>query len=220
MPPQLSEGALKVTFSYNHHSQKQTQIFAQVIMSGGQVDKPIMQVLNSKQVNSNQPDKKRFRLLLSDGLNTISFAMVTTHITEQNTTGEIPDLSIIRMNNYITSVVNNTGRVGERRVLVIISFDILAEGHLSGGKIGSPIALPDTVMQENGAASANGAQKSSNGTASGGSFYGGGGAKPSVATTSADLNETALANALINPISSISPYSNKYGGRCGVIFIK
>lgn len=171
-------------------------------MSGGQVEKPIMQVLSSKQVNANQPDKMRFRLLLSDGIYTISFAMVTTHISDQNASGEIPDYSVIRVNNYITSVINNTGRSGEKRVLVILSFDILLKGDAAVGKIGNPVPLPDVLTQESGSAAA---PKSSNGSTNGSSL---GPAKPTLAATS-NLNESVLETSLINPISSISPYSNK-----------
>lgn len=49
-------------------------------MTGGQVSSPVMQVLSSKQVNCNQADKVRYRLLLSDGKHTISFAMLTTQV--------------------------------------------------------------------------------------------------------------------------------------------
>lgn len=166
-------------------------------MSGGQVEKPIMQVLSSKQVNSNQPDKVRYRLLLSDGIYTISFAMVTTHINEQGGTGEIPDYSIIKINNFITSVINNTGRGGEKRVLVILNYDTLMRGDPSVGKIGSPVPLPDGVTQESNGPKV---MKPTINT-------------PTVAVTSettASLNQSSFENSLVNPISSISPYSNKY----------
>lgn len=169
-------------------------------MSGGQVEKPVMQVLSSKQVNANQPDKMRFRLLLSDGVYTISFAMVTTHIGDVNGSGEIPDYSVIRINNFITSVINNAGKAGEKRVLVILSYDVLLKGDASVGKIGSPVPLPDVLTQEGGAV----VQKTPNGSSSSSL----GGVKASVAPTES-LNQSLLENSLINPISSISPYSNK-----------
>lgn len=169
-------------------------------MSGGQVEKPVMQVLSSKQVNANQPDKMRFRLLLSDGIYTISFAMVTTHIGDANGSGEIPDYSVIRINNFITSVINNAGKTGEKRVLVILSYDVLLKGDASVGKIGSPVPLPDVLTQESSAT----AQKATNGSSNSSL----GGAKPALAP-SESLNQTSLENSLINPISSISPYSNK-----------
>lgn len=175
-------------------------------MSGGQVEKPVMQVLSSKQVNSSQPDKVRYRLLLSDGIYTISFAMVTIHISEQSDTGGIPDYSIIRINNFITSVINNTGRGGEKRVLVILNYDTLLRGDPSVGKIGSPVPLPDVLAQDNG-----GAPKSSSATTNGNSITAPKLAAPAVIAngTSSSLNQSSLENSLINPISSISPYSNK-----------
>ncbi|KAI4471651.1 replication factor-a protein 1 n-terminal domain [Holotrichia oblita] len=56
----LSEGALRT------------------IMQGAQVDCPIMQVLGSKKITTINSDKDRYRILLSDGLFHISFAMFTT----------------------------------------------------------------------------------------------------------------------------------------------
>lgn len=156
-------------------------------MSGGQLEKPVMQVLNSKIVNSNQVDKMRFRLLLSDGLFTISYAMVTT-------TTEIPDFSIIRINSFITSVINNTGKGAEKRVLVILNYDTLLPGSAVTGKIGNPVALPDMLTIDNMPTLpvSNGAQKAT------------------VAVTApANLNQSSLDTSLINPISSVSPYSNK-----------
>lgn len=176
-------------------------------MSGGQVEKPVMQVLSSKQVNSSQPDKVRYRLLLSDGIYTISFAMVTIQISEQSDSGGIPDYSIIKINNFITSVINNTGRGGEKRVLVILNYDTLLRGDPSIGKIGNPVPLPDALTQDSG-----GVPKTSNTTTNGTSIAAAKSTAPTVVANgaSASLNQSSLENSLINPISSISPYANKY----------
>lgn len=166
-------------------------------MSGGQVEKPIMQVLSSKPVHSNQPDKMRYRLLLSDGMYTISFGMITAHISSENTTGEIPDYSVIKINNFITSVINNTGKGGEKRVLVILNYDILLKGDASFGRIGNPVPLPDATQVSSAAVTQKSANNSTNGIAK------------ATVTVPTNLNQSSMESALINPISSISPYSNK-----------
>lgn len=79
-------------------------------MRGGNIQDPIMQILGSKRIASACTDKERFRLLLSDGTNLISYAMLTTHINDQVANGEIMDNTIIKVKKYITSVINNAGK--------------------------------------------------------------------------------------------------------------
>lgn len=79
-------------------------------MQGGHVDNPLMQVLGSKKIASGSTDKERYRILLSDGKNLISFAMFTTQINERVSSGELPTFTIIKLKNYITSVINNSGK--------------------------------------------------------------------------------------------------------------
>lgn len=77
-------------------------------MRGGDYSSPVMQVLGSKKISSNVPEKERYRILLSDGRHTISFAMVTTQVNDEP--GGPATFSVIRINKYITSVINNSGK--------------------------------------------------------------------------------------------------------------
>lgn len=78
-------------------------------MNGAELKDPIMQVLGSKKVISNQSDKERFRLLLSDGKYYISYAMITIQIGDSRANIQIPDNSIIVIQRYITSIINSAG---------------------------------------------------------------------------------------------------------------
>lgn len=80
-------------------------------MNGGQYENAVLQVLGSKKIVSATPgDKERYRLLLSDGKNLISSAMLSTQmITKISGTGEIPMFTVIKLNKHITSVINNAG---------------------------------------------------------------------------------------------------------------
>lgn len=76
-------------------------------MRGGDYSSPVMQILGSKKITSSTPDKERYRILLSDGRHTISFAMLTT----QTGVGQCPEnFSVIRIDKFITSVINNAGK--------------------------------------------------------------------------------------------------------------
>lgn len=71
-------------------------------MRGATFNELIMQVLGCKRIASTS-EKERYRLLLSDGKYVISFAMLTQ-------VGEIPTFTIIKVNKYITSIVNSSGK--------------------------------------------------------------------------------------------------------------
>lgn len=76
-------------------------------MRGGNYDKPIMQVLGSKKIQGSGASE-RFRLLVSDGKHSHSFAMLGTQLNEKLITGELSDFSVIRIDKYITSVLKST----------------------------------------------------------------------------------------------------------------
>lgn len=79
-------------------------------MKGGEISNPIMQILGSKRIAPGSTDNERYRLLLSDGQNRISFAMLNTQINERVKVGEIKDNTVIKVKRYITSVINNSGK--------------------------------------------------------------------------------------------------------------
>lgn len=79
-------------------------------MKGADVEAPVVQVLGCKKINSGGGDKNRYRILVSDGKHSISFAMLTISpnnpaIKDDN---GIEMFSVIRIDKYITSVLNNT----------------------------------------------------------------------------------------------------------------
>ncbi|KAJ8953979.1 hypothetical protein NQ314_007172 [Rhamnusium bicolor] len=178
----------------------------QIIMKGGDVHQPVMQVLGSKKINSGSSDKERYRILLSDGKNSISFAMLTTQINDKVGCGGISTFSVIKIDRYITSVINNTGK-GDTRVLLILDMNVIVPGEEVGQKIGFPTVLTDTGSNDqtpasNGNASGYGSSTTANTVA----------AKTSTAngSVSFNINGVNLSDQLTHPISSLSPYHNKW----------
>ncbi|KAF5306707.1 hypothetical protein FQR65_LT07262 [Abscondita terminalis] len=178
---QLSEGSLEM------------------IMKGGEIENPIMQVLGSKRIASGSSDKERYRLLLSDGKHLISFAMLTTQINDKITKGELSDNSVIKLNRYITSVINNTGK-GNKRVLVILEMETLVPGEKTQ-KIGEPQQLPDNDDEDN---------KPQKKESSYSVNTSGQGSTNSSMNYSSSVTNTSLQDQLTHPISSLSPYQNKW----------
>lgn len=77
-------------------------------MRGGNYDNPIMQVLGSKKIQGSGANE-RFRLLVSDGKHSHSFAMLGTQLNDKLITGELSDYSVIKIDKYITSVLKTAG---------------------------------------------------------------------------------------------------------------
>lgn len=78
-------------------------------MSGGDYPNPIMQILGSKRINAGG-DKEKIRILLSDGKHTISFAMLTTQLNDKVGPNGVQTFSVIKIDKYITSIINNSGK--------------------------------------------------------------------------------------------------------------
>ncbi|KAL0270274.1 UNVERIFIED_CONTAM: hypothetical protein PYX00_007739 [Menopon gallinae] len=173
MTIQLSEGALEV------------------IMSGGNYDRPIMQVLASKKLAT--PSIDRFRLLISDGKNAYSFAMVATQLNHLVTGGELSEFTIVQINRYVTSTFNNPDK--DKRVMVIVEMEILKKGSEVGIKLGNPQPLDISKLGENAEVNNK---------------------KPAVSIPQpkpiANQNQIKVTQAPspVHPISSLNPYQNKW----------
>lgn len=113
-------------------------------MRGNDYVEPIIQVITTKKMNtgSGQPDKDRYRMFLSDGQTSLSFAMMTA--ATYNKAGErgLPRFSVIKVLKYITSVINNTeGK--DNRVLLIVDFELVKDGDEIGEKLGDPVPFSE-----------------------------------------------------------------------------
>lgn len=76
-------------------------------MNGKEIDKPVLQILGSKCISTGGEGKEpRYRLLVSDGKYQCGFAMLATQLNEMLQSGKLADLTIIRLDRTITSVVN------------------------------------------------------------------------------------------------------------------
>jgi len=180
MAPQLTEGAIKT------------------IMSGGEVIDPIVQVLGSKVIPGNGATE-RFRILISDGVYLQSFATLATQLNPMLLNGELPDYSIVKITNHVVSTFKNPDKP-DKKVLVIVSLEVLSKGDEVGMKIGHPVLYTES----NSSAPANApapAQPEPQ-------------VKAAIYSSRKSINET-LINSPMNttkthPIMSLSPYQNNW----------
>lgn len=105
------------------------------IMSGVEVDKPMLQILGHKKLASSSSGD-RYRLLVSDGKRVNSFTMLATQLNSMITDNILTEFSICQINRYAISMVNNSGK--QKRVIVILNIDVKVPGSEVGHKIGNP----------------------------------------------------------------------------------
>ncbi|XP_069686364.1 replication protein A 70 kDa DNA-binding subunit isoform X2 [Periplaneta americana] len=182
MSYQLSEGSLAV------------------ILAGGNVEDPVMQILGHKKIAGTSASSDRFRLLVSDGKHLNSFAMLATQLNDKVTSGELCDFTVIQITRYITSMVSNADR-GDKRVMVILGVKVLAMGTEVGFKIGDPKPL-----SESGEADKNAVKQQQT-------------IRPIQHKLNQPMNNVNNASSVLaspggsvhtHPISSLSPYQNKW----------
>jgi len=120
------------------------------IMAGQQYEKPLLQVLGQKKVMGGQSaTPERYRLLLSDGEQTNSSAMLATQLNDKVTSGQLDTNCIIRLDKYICNAIQP-----DKRVLILLEVTVLASGAEVGSKIGNPQQMRAVVGGDNNAASA------------------------------------------------------------------
>ncbi|CAG4965100.1 unnamed protein product [Parnassius apollo] len=170
----------------------------EIIMNGGHYDKPVMQVLGSKKIQGSGANEK-FRLLISDGKHSHSFAMLATQLNDKLITGELSDYSVVQIDRFVTSVLKNTGK-GEKRVMIILEITIIAPGTEIGKKLGNP----QTWTEDSAASTA--AQPAMQPVS-----------RPHPVTTAIAkptpnpaLDSSMLSSQMTHPIASLSPYQNKW----------
>lgn len=76
-------------------------------MAGSEIEKPVLQILGSKRIMSTE-NSERYRLLVSDGKFLNSFAMLATQLNDYVVDGRLADNTIVRIDKYITSMVNKS----------------------------------------------------------------------------------------------------------------
>ncbi|KAK7602162.1 hypothetical protein V9T40_009603 [Parthenolecanium corni] len=118
-------------------SRKLTEGCIAAITSGQTIEKPVVQLLNHKKISSNNA-QERYRVIISDGIHYNTFAMLATQLNEKIVSGELPDFTIMSLDQYISSELPNGRTNAVRKVLVILSLTIIVNGREVGEKIGDP----------------------------------------------------------------------------------
>ncbi|XP_034664549.1 replication protein A 70 kDa DNA-binding subunit [Drosophila subobscura] len=168
------------------------------IMNGDDVTKPVLQILAIKKINSNA-DAERYRILISDGKYFNSYAMLASQLNEMQHRGQLDEFTIVQLDKYVTSMVGKEG--AGKRVLIISELTVLNAGAEVKEKIGEPVTYETAAKQDLVAKAAPPVVAKKEPTQS--------------KTNNNNNNNNITLNASINagmthPISSLSPYQNKW----------
>lgn len=125
MANHLSEGAL-----------------AAIMQQGDTSIKPILQVINIRPITTgNSPP--RYRLLMSDGVNTLSSFMLATQLNYLVEEEQLSSNCICQINRFIV----NTLKDG-RRVVILMELHVLESAEAVGSKIGNPVPYNEGHVQQ------------------------------------------------------------------------
>ncbi|XP_076031483.1 replication protein A 70 isoform X2 [Oratosquilla oratoria] len=160
------------------------------INNGVQVPDPVLQILSLKPIPNNA--QERFRLLISDGVFSSSFAMLATQHNAKVHSGEIGSQCIIRMDRYVVNSVQDN-----KKVLIVLDLTVIAKGDEVGRKIGEPQTYDASKVQGKKPAAP---------------------APSKPMQSSAQRNEPAVNRSParpanignVHPIASLTPYQNKW----------
>ncbi|KAM6164445.1 replication protein A 70 kDa DNA-binding subunit [Rhynchocyon petersi] len=188
---------------------------AAIMQQGDTAVKPVLQVINIRPITTgNSPP--RYRLLMSDGVNTLSSFMLATQLNPLVEEERLSSNCICQINRFIV----NTLKDG-RRVVILMEVEVLKSAEAVGMKIGNPVpyneghgqqqAVPPPVTAASPPTSKPQQQNGSSGTGSTvPKAYGA--SKTFGKATSTSLVSTAggTQSSKVVPIASLTPYQSRW----------
>lgn len=76
------------------------------MLDGGEDEHPTVQILGVRKMNQKGP-QERYRMMISDGQNSINFAMLGTQLNPRVETGDLSEFTIIKLIHAITSKIKD-----------------------------------------------------------------------------------------------------------------
>lgn len=185
------------------------------ILRGVVLEDPILQIIGSKRIDSQSAEKSRHRILLSDGKYKVSYAMYTVQPNDKLAIGgEIAENTVIKMKKFITSTIAAPNKGGEKNVLIILDVEVVKDGKQVGRILGSPEALPSDLStienKENNSSSNSASSLQSNSRTPTSNDYEPAPKRPNLSGPAPSADTSSFSAELIMPISSLSPYQNKW----------
>lgn len=185
------------------------------IMQGDTTIKPVLQVIDIRPITTGT-SPPRYRLLMSDGLNTLSSFMLATQLNALVEDEKLSSNCICQINRFIVNTLKD-----RRKVVILMELDVLKSAEAVGLKIGNPVPYnegrgqqqvvpapasavsPPTSkpQQQNGSPGTGSTVSKDYGAAK---IFGKAGGGTSL------VNSSGGTQAKVVPISSLTPYQSKW----------
>jgi len=112
------------------------------ICQGGTVEDPNLQLLSFKKIAGSSTE--RYRLLISDGMYSNSYAMLATQLNKMVTDSTLDEFCVIKVKRLQCNTMQG------KKVIIILDMEVIRPGSQVGQKIGTPIAIAaDGTVSEN-----------------------------------------------------------------------
>ncbi|XP_055052609.1 replication protein A 70 kDa DNA-binding subunit [Misgurnus anguillicaudatus] len=102
------------------------------LTKGGDVSSPVLQVLNIRKLDGGN-GLSRFRLMMSDGLHTMSSFMLSTQLNPMAEQNQLTPNCVCLIKRHVTNVLKDG-----RRVVVILDMEVVKSADQMEGKLGDP----------------------------------------------------------------------------------
>ncbi|NXU00748.1 RFA1 protein, partial [Buphagus erythrorhynchus] len=184
------------------------------IMQGEEIHKPVLQVINTRAIATGT-GPPRYRVLMSDGVNTLSSFMLATQLNSLVEEERLSAWCICQVNRFIVNSLKDG-----RRVVILMDVNVLQTADQVGGPIGNPQPYNEGQGQRSAAPAANPAP--SKPQQQNGNLSGAGPAAPkyhapsnqfgkaSAPSAPSALKTPGGSQAKVVPIASLNPYQSKW----------
>ncbi|NWW32967.1 RFA1 protein, partial [Panurus biarmicus] len=125
--------------------------FLQAIMQGEDVSKPVLQVINTRAIATGT-GPPRYRVLMSDGVNTLSSFMLATQLNSLVEEERLSARCICQVNRFIVNSLKDG-----RRVVILMDVNVLQTADQVAGTIGNPQPYNEGQGQRSAAPAGNSA---------------------------------------------------------------
>lgn len=111
---------------------KLTEGAIEALTKGSEINNPVLQLVNIRKIDGGN-GLPRFRLMMSDGLHTLSSFMLSTQLNPMAEDNLLVPNCVCQLKKNVTNVLKDG-----RRVVIILDIEVVAPADAVGGKIGDP----------------------------------------------------------------------------------